>query len=111
MERITITIDDSLLRKIDDTVDGHYVKNRSHAVDLLLKKALSGTVTRQAVILAGGSNERLSLPSGKSIKPLFEVGGKPVIEHIIGHLRKYGIEEVVICLGMLGEGIVAKLQA
>lgn len=110
MERITITIDDALLRQIDNTIDGHEVKNRSHAIDRILKKALSSTLARQAVVLAGGSDERLALPSGKTIKPLLEVGGKPVIEHIIGQFKKYGLDEAIICLSMQGEGMKAKLQ-
>jgi NDP-sugar pyrophosphorylase family protein len=111
MERVTITIDENLLHQIDDMVDDHYVKNRSHAIDLLLKKALATQAVGQAVVLAGGSAEKLALPSGKSIKPLLEVGGRSVIERILLHLKKYGVAKAVICLGVLGEGIAEKLKS
>lgn len=110
MERVTITIDDSLLHQVDEMVDGHFVKNRSHAIDLLLKKALAGKSIRQAVILAGGPTERLATSSGKSIKPLLEVAGTAVIEHILARLRKFGIDEAFICLGVQGQGIESKLK-
>lgn len=38
--RISLTIDSSLLALVDATVDGLRVKNRSHAIELLLSKAL-----------------------------------------------------------------------
>ncbi len=110
MERVTITIGEWLLREVDGMVDGHYVKNRSHAIDLLLKKALAAKSIKQAVILAGGSIERLSMQTGKTIKPLLEIGGATVIEHILGHLGKFAVEKAIICLGVLGEGIEAKLN-
>ena len=111
MERVTITIDDNLLHRIDRMVDGHFVKNRSHAIDLLLKKSLSMDSVRHAVILAGGNVEKLSLPSGKSIKPLLEVGGKPVIQRILEHLKVYGITSAMLCIGVHTEGLREKITA
>ena len=110
MERVTITIDDGLLRRVDEIVDGHYVKNRSHAVDLLLKKALAGKAVSQAVILAGGSAEKLAAPSGKAIKPLVDLGGMAAIERIVAHLSKSGVGESIVCYSVHGEEIVEKLK-
>ena len=53
-ERVTLTIDKELLERIDMRVDSVKIKNRSHAVELLLTKALSSNRPRKAIILAGG---------------------------------------------------------
>ncbi|MCX6767586.1 MAG: sugar phosphate nucleotidyltransferase [Candidatus Micrarchaeota archaeon] len=111
MERVTITIDDKLLAEIDRKVDGHGVKNRSHAIDLLLKKALAGSGLKKALVLAGGKKEILLVPGQKAIKPLAEIGGKPVLEHILSCLKSNGIGEAVMCVGYAGESIVAKFKS
>ena len=53
-ERITITIDDELLQEIDGQIDGTVIKNRSHAIELSLAKAIKQKTISQAIILAGG---------------------------------------------------------
>ena len=53
----------------------------------------------------------LALPGQKAIKPLVEVGGKTVLEHILSCLKRNGVEEAVICVGHAGENIVAKFKS
>lgn len=56
----------------------------------------------KAVILAGGFGTRISEESHLKPKPMIEVGGKPILWHIIKHYSFYGINEFIICLGYRG---------
>lgn len=56
----------------------------------------------QAVILAGGYGTRISEESYLRPKPMIEIGGKPILWHIMKIFSYYGINEFVICLGYKG---------
>ncbi len=56
----------------------------------------------KAVILAGGLGTRLSEETGTRPKPMVEVGGKPVLWHIMKIYSAHGINEFVVCLGYKG---------
>lgn len=56
----------------------------------------------KAVILAGGLGTRISEETGLKPKPMVEVGGKPIIWHIMKIYSHYGINEFVVCLGYKG---------
>tara|TARA_B100000780_G_scaffold262090_1_gene214978 strand:- start:17077 stop:17847 length:771 start_codon:yes stop_codon:yes gene_type:complete len=56
----------------------------------------------KAVILAGGLGSRLSEETHSLPKPMVEVGGRPILWHILKYLSSYGINEFVICLGYKG---------
>ena len=56
----------------------------------------------KAVILAGGLGTRLSEETRVKPKPMVEVGGRPILWHIMKLYRHYGINEFVICLGYKG---------
>ncbi|MBO6116983.1 MAG: glucose-1-phosphate cytidylyltransferase [Bacteroidales bacterium] len=53
----------------------------------------------KAVILAGGFGTRLSEVTGIIPKPMVEIGGKPILWHIMKLYSHYGIKEFVICCG------------
>lgn len=53
----------------------------------------------KAVILAGGMGTRLSEETELRPKPMVEVGGKPVLWHIMKIYSAYGINDFIICLG------------
>ena len=55
-----------------------------------------------AVVLAGGKGERLG---GNTSKPMVEIGGKPVLEHIITQLKAASVQEVIIYVNHLREVI------
>ncbi len=57
----------------------------------------------KAVILAGGLGTRLREETEFRPKPMVEIGGKPIIWHIMKNLSEQGISEFVICLGYKGE--------
>lgn len=56
----------------------------------------------KAVILAGGKGSRLSEETVLKPKPLVEVGGRPILWHIMKIYAEHGINEFVICLGYKG---------
>lgn len=56
----------------------------------------------KAVILAGGFGTRISEESHLRPKPMIEVGGKPILWHIMKLYSHHGINDFVICLGYKG---------
>src|SRR5207237_8240389 len=56
----------------------------------------------KVVILAGGLGTRLSEETAVRPKPMVEIGGKPMLWHIMKIYAAHGIEEFVICLGYKG---------
>lgn len=56
----------------------------------------------KAVILAGGLGTRLSEETGLKPKPMVEIGGKPILWHIMKIYAAHGIKEFVVCLGYKG---------
>lgn len=56
----------------------------------------------KAVILAGGLGTRLSEETEIKPKPMVEVGGKPILWHIMKLYSSFGINEFIICLGYKG---------
>ena len=56
----------------------------------------------KAVILAGGKGTRISEESYLKPKPLIEIGGKPIIWHIMKIFSSHGINEFIICCGYKG---------
>ena len=56
----------------------------------------------KAVILAGGLGTRISEESHMKPKPMIEIGGKPILWHIMKTYSAHGINEFVICLGYRG---------
>lgn len=110
LERVTVTVDSHLLSSVDALVEKRKAKSRSHAFDILLRRALAGEELRKAVLLAGGPAEVLLEHHSKQPKPLLDIAGIPVVERTIMHLKKHGLEEIVACLGHSGEKIVSRLQ-
>ncbi len=56
----------------------------------------------KAVILAGGYGTRLSEETSTRPKPMVEIGGKPILWHIMKMYSYYGINDFVICCGYKG---------
>ena len=56
----------------------------------------------KAVILAGGLGTRISEESHLKPKPMIEIGGKPILWHILKIYSHHGINDFVICLGYKG---------
>ena len=56
----------------------------------------------KAVILAGGLGTRISEESHLRPKPMIEIGGKPVLWHIMKIYSAYGINDFIVCCGYKG---------
>ena len=117
MQRITITIDDSLLNQLDSLVNTKQAKNRSAAVDSLLKSALSQNTVETAVILAAGKKDKLWSEKHNCIKPLAIIESKAtgatpmsVIELLLKKLGEAGSKRVIIVVGYGGDQIMALLK-
>lgn len=56
----------------------------------------------KAVILAGGLGTRISEETSTKPKPMVEIGGKPILWHIMKTYSAHGVNDFVICLGFKG---------
>lgn len=59
----------------------------------------------KVVILAGGYGTRISEESHLKPKPMIEIGGKPILWHIMKEYSHYGFNDFIICLGYKQEKI------
>src|SRR6478609_1889963 len=59
-------------------------------------------MTLKAVILAGGLGTRISEETHLKPKPMIEIGGKPVLLHIMKLYSAHGIDDFIICCGYKG---------
>lgn len=59
----------------------------------------------KAVILAGGFGTRIAEESSVRPKPMVEIGGRPILWHIMKIFSAHGIDDFVICAGYKGEVI------
>lgn len=89
-ERITISIREDILRKVDQKIDGVKMRNRSHAIELLITESLGLSQLDFAVIMAGGK---------AAIKLI------PTIEQAIKNLKQFGFSEIYVAVGFLGDKI------
>ncbi|MBI4018335.1 MAG: NTP transferase domain-containing protein [Candidatus Aenigmarchaeota archaeon] len=105
-ERITITLDSSLLRKVDRIVNGKDVRNRSHAIEHLVLKSLDIPQLDTVLIMAGGEGVKLRPITYEMPKAMIPVHGKPILEHQINMLKKNGVKNIVISVGYMYEKIV-----
>jgi glucose-1-phosphate cytidylyltransferase len=65
----------------------------------------------KAVILAGGLGTRLSEETEARPKPMVEVGGQPLLWHIMKNLEHFGLDQFVIALGYKGELVKSYFRA
>ena len=59
----------------------------------------------KAVILAAGKGTRMGALTKDTPKPLIELAGRPMIEHIIGHLAACGVTHFILIVRYLGEKV------
>ncbi|MFZ6014053.1 MAG: nucleotidyltransferase family protein [Bacteroidota bacterium] len=108
----------SFLRSNDyQLADVNEIKNRGitliPVVDAQLRilKIVNLTETRtilpiDTVIMAGGEGRRLRPLTEKVPKPLLKVGSKPILEHNLDRLVRFGVDDYWVCVRYLGEQIV-----
>jgi glucose-1-phosphate cytidylyltransferase len=59
----------------------------------------------KTVILCGGRGTRLGEHGATVPKALIEIGGRPVLWHLLNIYDHYGLAEIILCLGFLGDAI------
>ena len=59
----------------------------------------------RAVILAGGQGTRLAEETETRPKPMVDIGGRPILWHIMKHYAQYGVTEFVIALGYRADDV------
>ena len=79
LQRISLTIDQPLLERMDALVESAEYKNRSQAISALLRKTLKGRIVEKTLVLAGKNNF--------------------LLEKIVLWLKKNGMEDIVIASG------------
>lgn len=67
--------------------------------DVLVPFAERWNIVMKVVILAGGLGTRISEESSVKPKPMIEIGGKPILWHIMKEYSYYGYNEFIICAG------------
>lgn len=103
-ERVTVTIRNDLLRGLDRMIDHHRIRNRSHALEVVLSRTLASE-TKQAIILASGEGTKMRPFTYEIPKPLIPVNGQPLLEYGIQLLHHYGINDIIITISHLAEKI------
>lgn len=91
-EKISITIEDKLLKSVEEHVDGIKIRNRSQAIENLLRKGLGENKT--AAILVGGRDD-INYIDGE-LRFIKEINGAPLIEKNIKKLKKEGFNKIYI---------------
>jgi D-glycero-D-manno-heptose 1,7-bisphosphate phosphatase len=61
----------------------------------------------QGVVLVGGLGTRLGELTRTTPKPMIEVGGRPFIEHVLAHLARFGLDDLLLVAGYRGEAFLA----
>lgn len=90
-KRVTVTLDEKILKNVDAVVDRIYIRNRSQAVEFLVEKTLGENKT--AVILASGPAEGLWINKNE-YRPTARIKDTSVIEFAIKNLREAGFKNV-----------------
>lgn len=97
-QRLTITLSETILKKVDKYIDGVQIRNRSHAIESLLENSFSPSIDT-AVILAGGDKVAQDIPA------LRKIGDRSVLSITFDKLREIGIDRVIVCAGKVTEAI------
>src|SRR6204780_5644473 len=66
------------------------------------RRTTQGNRTMKAVILAGGLGTRISEETSLRPKPMVEIGGLPILWHILKLYSVHGIHDFIICCGYKG---------
>jgi len=109
--RFSMTLDPSLMHKIDLLVDGTRFTNRSQTAEFLLKLGVEQfRPERTALILCGGLEPRVKPSTFYTPKPLLPIGYQPLLEYQIEYLKRFEFDRIILAIGFLQEQIVRYLD-
>ncbi len=103
--KISITLKKDLIRDVDRLVDGTKIKNRSHAIEVLVSRGLGNNRPKTVVFLLGGKGTRFYPITHEMPKALLPIQGKTVPEHMFDLFKKHGINNYIFSLGHMAEKI------
>ncbi|MDY6788767.1 MAG: sugar phosphate nucleotidyltransferase [Candidatus Nanohaloarchaea archaeon] len=86
-KRVSITLEEELVERIDRKAEEKEIENRSRAIESFLSDYLRTEKVDTAVVLCGGTVDP---------ECMIRINGKPVVEHILTHLDKHGVERAVL---------------
>ena len=109
--RFSMTLDPSLMHKIDLLVDGTRFTNRSQTAEFLLKLGMEQfRPERTALILCGGLEPRVKPTSFSTPKPLLPIGYRPLLEYQIEYLKRFEFDRIILAIGFLQEQMIRYLD-
>ena len=109
--RYSMTLDPSLMRKVDLLVDGSRFRNRSETAEFLLKLGVEQfRPERTALILCGGLETRIRPSPFSTPKPLLPIGYQALLEYQIQYLKRFEFDRIILAIGFLQEQIVRYLD-
>jgi len=92
-KKISITIDEKILKEVDSAIDDVYIKNRSQAFEELIKKAI--VEDKAAVILCGGSENLLKFGENE-YAPSVRIDKNYLVEHQVKKLKDSSFKKIYI---------------
>lgn len=104
-EKLTVTIKNGLIEKIDNIVDGRKIRNRSHATEYLIETGLGVNRVKKAIVLVGGEGTRLRPFTYELPKALLPIHGKPMVQHVLDLLKSHGVTEIYLAIYYKGDKI------
>ena len=109
--RFSMTLDPTLMHKLDLLVDGTRFTNRSQTAEFLLKLGIEQfRPERTALILCGGLEPRVKPTTFSTPKPLLPIGYQPLLEYQIEYLKRFEFDRIILAIGFLQEQIVRYLD-
>src|SRR5438046_10304491 len=78
---------------------------------LRLRAEVAADVPRTAMIMAAGLGKRMRPLTATKPKPLIEVSGKPLLDHVLDRLRIAGVRKVVVNVHYLADALEAHLAS
>jgi MurNAc alpha-1-phosphate uridylyltransferase len=76
---------------------------------LSLRAEVTAEVPETAMVMAAGLGKRMRPLTATRPKPLIEVGGKPLLDHVLDRLRSAGVKKVVVNVHYLADAVEAHL--
>ena len=84
---------------------------RRYSKTLALRPDPGGTPVTTAMVMASGLGKRMRPLTASRPKPLIEVGGKTLLDHVFDHLRTGGIKNAVVNVHYLADAVEAHLKS